>query len=102
MNWTWEEETDVISLLDLVAPVNKHFSSQSYLSVPQAPSVKRDKAINKTSKTTSNVKIHCFIREKRTFNSSISLILVRGKPFHWISFLSLDIMSIAIRTFKAS
>jgi hypothetical protein len=32
----------------------------------------------------------------------MSLILVRGKPFHWISFLSLDIMSIAIRTFKAS
>jgi hypothetical protein len=34
INQRWEEENDVISLLDLVARVSKHFSSQFYLSVP--------------------------------------------------------------------
>jgi hypothetical protein len=47
MKQRWEEENDVISLLDLVAPVSKHFSSQFYLSVPQAQSVKKDKAVDK-------------------------------------------------------
>jgi len=37
-----------------------------------------------------------------TFSSSMSFRLVRGRPFHCISFLSLDIISIAIRTFRAS
>ena len=59
MKQRWEEETDVISLLGLVAPVSKHFSSQSYLSVPQAPSVKKDKAVDKNSISKSNVKMHC-------------------------------------------
>jgi hypothetical protein len=49
MKQRWEEETDVMSLLGLVAPVSKHFSSQPYLSVPQAPSVKKDKAVDKNS-----------------------------------------------------
>jgi len=101
MNQTWEEETDVISLLDLVAPVNKHFSSQSYLSVPQAPSVKRVKAMNKTSKSTSNVKIHCFKREKNLQFFNITYTSP-GQALPLDFLLSLDIMSIAIRTFKAS
>lgn len=37
-----------------------------------------------------------------TFNSSMSFMLVRGRPLHCISFLSLDIISIAMRTFRAS
>ena len=37
-----------------------------------------------------------------TFSSSISFALVRGRPFHCISFLSFDIISIAMRTFRAS
>jgi len=59
MKQRWEEETDVISLLGLVAPVSKHFSSQPYLSVPQAPSVKKDKAVDKNSIRKYNVKMHC-------------------------------------------
>jgi hypothetical protein len=101
MKQRWKEETGIISLLGLVAPVDKHFSFQSYLSVPQAPSVKKDKAVDKNS-ISKNKCQNALLRVKRTFISSMSLILVRGKPFHWISFLSLDIMSIAIRTFKAS
>lgn len=37
-----------------------------------------------------------------TFNSSMSFMLVWGRPFHCISFLSFDIMSIAMRTLRAS
>jgi hypothetical protein len=57
MKQRWEEESDATSILGLVAPVSKHFSSQSYLSAPQAPS-KKDKAVNKTSKSASIVKMH--------------------------------------------
>jgi hypothetical protein len=49
MKQRWKEETGIISLLGLVVPVGKHFSFQSYLSVPQAPSVKKDKAVDKNS-----------------------------------------------------
>lgn len=42
------------------------------------------------------------IQVHHTFNSSISFRLVRGRPFHCISFLSFDIISIAMSTFRAS
>lgn len=50
----------------------------------------------------------CLVHEIRdadcsgTLSSSISFTLVRGRPFHCISFLSFEIISIAMRTFKAS
>jgi hypothetical protein len=45
INWKVHKRKSVlkviISLLGLVAPANMHFSSQSYLLVPQTPSVKK-------------------------------------------------------------
>lgn len=108
------------TLLDLPIPANMLLSYQFYSSVQhvqpemmcrtknmsfivEGKQIKRFKQNKMLSETyvvkSSDLRKTLYMQ---TFNSSMSFKLVRGRPFHWISFLSFEMMSIAIRTFKAS
>lgn len=96
----------------LVPPVlaNRQLSSQSYLSVqcdlPVVFYIQEVRLTISNAKLANKSKIYNQTPPNKnwtqTFNSSMSFRLVRGRPFHCISFLSFDMISIAIRTLRAS